>query len=118
MYQRCRQATGLYDVLFGGMTVVLVGDAGQFPPVASKFCVWDNNISARRQAEQFKGWTTYRLFTESVKLEKSVRIDPDDPDAEFFAAFSMRLRDGACTEDDWKIISKKCTKDQLSIDGE
>lgn len=34
--KHCRQATGKTDELFGGISIILVGDPGQLPPVADK----------------------------------------------------------------------------------
>ncbi|KAL9954795.1 hypothetical protein ACROYT_G042374 [Oculina patagonica] len=34
--RRCRQATGISDKLFGGLSLILFGDPGQSPPVADK----------------------------------------------------------------------------------
>ncbi|CAB3988330.1 ATP-dependent DNA helicase PIF1 [Paramuricea clavata] len=34
--RRCRQATGLKDILFGGKSIILIGDPAQLPPVADK----------------------------------------------------------------------------------
>ena len=34
--KRCRQATGKTDEVFGGISIILVGDPGQLPPVADK----------------------------------------------------------------------------------
>jgi len=33
--KQCRQATGLTDELFGGNSIILFGDPGQFPPACS-----------------------------------------------------------------------------------
>lgn len=34
--RRCRQATGLHEILFGGKSVILFGDPAQLPPVGDK----------------------------------------------------------------------------------
>lgn len=34
--KRCRQATGQHDEIFGGKSIILVGDPAQLPPVADK----------------------------------------------------------------------------------
>lgn len=34
--KRCKQATGCYDKILGGKSLILIGDPGQLPPVADK----------------------------------------------------------------------------------
>ena len=34
--RRCRQATALKDKLFGGKSIILIGDNAQLPPVGDK----------------------------------------------------------------------------------
>jgi len=34
--KRCRQGTGVVDKPFGGISIILVGDIAQFPPVGDK----------------------------------------------------------------------------------
>jgi hypothetical protein len=34
--RRCKQATGCYDILLGGKSLILIGDPGQLPPVVDK----------------------------------------------------------------------------------
>jgi hypothetical protein len=34
--RQCRQATGLHEQIFGGKSIILIGDPGQLPPVCDK----------------------------------------------------------------------------------
>ena len=34
--RQCRQATALHEQLFGGKSIILIGDPGQLPPVGDK----------------------------------------------------------------------------------
>ena len=34
--KRCRQATGQQDEVFGNISIILIGDPAQLPPVADK----------------------------------------------------------------------------------
>ena len=34
--KRCRQATGQQDEVFGNVSIILIGDPAQLPPVADK----------------------------------------------------------------------------------
>ena len=38
---RCKQAIGVSSLLFGGTSVILVGDVGQLPPVTDKVIYHD-----------------------------------------------------------------------------
>ena len=59
--RRCRQATGLKDKLFGGKSVILIGDPAQLPPVADKPLYHSNPSNAI--AEQ--GFLAYNIFCAS-----------------------------------------------------
>eukprot|EP00978_Attheya_sp_CCMP212_P039456 scaffold205276_cov24-Attheya_sp.AAC.1 len=76
---------------FGGITIVLAGDPGQLPPVKGN-AVW--NKKASNKGHDADGYSLYQLFGNVVKLEKNVRIDPNDRDAVIFNDFQIRLRDG------------------------
>eukprot|EP00957_Ditylum_brightwellii_P192621 14665463-Ditylum_brightwellii.AAC.1 len=74
------------SIPFGGVTVLLVGDPAQLPPV--------------------KGQTL--MFTSVVELVENNRLDRSDPDAVLFYDFLQRLWDGKNTEEDWMILQQKC----------
>lgn len=57
--KRCRQATGLTDQLFGGMSIILVGDPAQLPPVADK-PLYHSKPSSTLQEQ---GHLAYFMFT-------------------------------------------------------
>ena len=40
--RRCKQATGVSTLTFGGISMILVGDVGQLPPVSDKV-IYHNN---------------------------------------------------------------------------
>ena len=40
--RRCRQATGRMTELFGGISLILVGDVAQLPPVSDKVLFHSN----------------------------------------------------------------------------
>ena len=62
--KRCRQATGLTDELFGGKSIILVGDPGQLPPVSDK-PLYHSKPSTSLQEQ---GHLAYLMFDTVVKL--------------------------------------------------
>ena len=42
---RCKQATGMHNQVLGGKSLILIGDPGQFPPVADK-PLYQNKLSS------------------------------------------------------------------------
>ena len=62
--KRCRQATGLTDQLFGGKSIIFVGDPGQLPPVADKPLYHSKPSGALQE----QGQLAYFMFTTVVKL--------------------------------------------------
>eukprot|EP00978_Attheya_sp_CCMP212_P012705 scaffold31798_cov51-Attheya_sp.AAC.1 len=65
--------------------------------------VW--NKKASNKGHDADGYSLYQLFGNVIKLEKNVRIDPNDRDAVILNDFQIRLRDGLCTEEDVKLAS-------------
>lgn len=114
MHLRLQQAMG-NDEIFGGLPVVLCGDPGQLPAVASPYLLWSENIrSGAKDSDDRNGCMMYKLFENSVKLVKNNRVNPDDPDSVFFESFLVRLRDGNCTHDDWKKVKQICSNGSMS----
>ena len=62
--KRCRQATGLTDELFGGKSIILVGDPGQLPHVADKPLYHSNPSNSLQE----QGYLAYFMFNTVVKL--------------------------------------------------
>eukprot|EP00957_Ditylum_brightwellii_P001382 108149-Ditylum_brightwellii.AAC.1 len=52
------------SIPFGGVTVLLVGDPAQLPPVKSQ-TLWNYNSS---NANDSRGFNGYRLFTSVIEL--------------------------------------------------
>ena len=94
------------SIPFGGVTVLLVGDPAQLPPVKGQ-TLWNQNSS---NADDSRGFNVYRMFTSVVELVENNRLDRSDPDAVLFYDFLQRLRDGKNTEEDWLILRQKCSR--------
>eukprot|EP00978_Attheya_sp_CCMP212_P017539 scaffold46862_cov30-Attheya_sp.AAC.2 len=89
MNSRLIQIMCSQEPLFGGITIVK-GNA-----------VW--NKKASNKGHDADGYSLYQFFGNFVKLEKNVRIDPNDRDA----------RDGKNTEEDVKLVRKLCSRHSM-----
>ena len=60
--RRCRQATGKTDEVFGGLSIILVGDPGQLPPVADKPLYHSKPMTPLSE----QGHLAYHMFTNVI----------------------------------------------------
>ena len=98
--KRCRQATGLTDELFGGKSIILVGDPGQLPPVGDKPLYHSKPSTALQE----QGHLAYLMFDTVVKLTINQRVQGYSPEQVKFRDLLMRLRTGDCNQDDWNLL--------------
>ena len=98
--KRCRQATGLSDQLFGGKSIVLVGDPAQLPPVADKPLFHPQPSNALQE----QGHLAYFMFDTVVKLTFNQRVKGSSPEQSRFRDLLNRLRRGDCTQNDWTLL--------------
>ncbi len=68
--KRCKQATDLYDEVFGGKSLILIGDPGQLPPVADKPLYHSKPLNAVGE----QGCQAYYTFDKVVKLTVNQRV--------------------------------------------
>ena len=94
--KRCRQATGLTNQLFGGKSIILVGDPAQLPPVGDKPLYHSKPSSSLQQ----QGHLAYFMFNTVVKLTTNQRVKGSTPEQIRFRELLNRLRTGDCTQDD------------------
>lgn len=107
--RRCRQATGLQEVLFGGKSVILTGDPAQLPPVGDKSLYHSKPSSTIGE----QGYCAYQMFVHVVILSVNQRviIIGSNHDQILFRALLLRLRNRETTHDDWKqLLSRQPTK--------
>ena len=103
--KRLRQATGkLYQPL-GGISIMLLGDFGQLPPVGDKPIYASLSQSSSLLAQH--GHSIYGLFETVVMLSENIRQAGSNPEAEEFRAILLRLRDGQTTQDDWMTLCQR-----------
>ena len=98
--RRCRQATGFKDSLFGGKSIILIGDPGQLPPVGDKPLYHDK--PSNPIAEQ--GYLAYRMFDNVVELDVNQRVRGNEKDQVIFKGILSRLRTAEITLSDWKLL--------------
>ena len=84
--RRCRQATGMHEVLFGGKSVILFGDPAQLLPVGDKPLYHSKPSSAI--AEQ--GYCAYQMFDKVVILRVNQRLLGSEVDQALFKQLLMR----------------------------
>lgn len=108
--KRLRQATGIENEFFGGISVILIGDPGQLLLVggAPLYQFPQTSILATH------GFNCYLEFKHAVCLEISVRQQnlKNDENQEKFIKLLMRIRDGINDQDtinDWQFLLKRQT---------
>jgi len=91
---------------FGGISVVLIGDPAQLPPVCST-ALYSRATST--QALVNKGEILYSMFTKVITLTEIRRqvAEENDVDQATFIDILSRVRIGACTIEDWKFLQTR-----------
>ena len=98
--RRCRQATCLKDTLFGGKSIILIGDPGQLPPAADKPLYREKPSNPVGD----QGYIAYKMFDKVVILDVNQRVRGSEEDQTIFKGILSRLRSGEVTVDDWKLL--------------
>ena len=101
--KRLRQATGKLHVPLGGISVLLLGDFGQLPPVGDRAIYSPPSGSLLGD----HGHSIYTLFATVVILMENVRQAGNNPEAESFRELLLNIRDGNITQDDWKKLQER-----------
>ena len=97
---RLRQAfPNAADQVFGGRSVILVGDFGQLPPVGDS-PVWSEPKTSR--AMEKRGQSAFATFTTAVVLDRVVRQAGDTS----FRNALLRLRDAETTDADYDLFCR------------
>ena len=89
---------------FGGVSICMLGDFGQLPPVLDR-PMFDTASGGGRLSED--GRATFRSFTKAVVLQRVERVRGDDPAQERFRRLLSNVRNGAITQDDYRLLSTR-----------
>ena len=103
--ERLRQAfPNAADQVFGGRSVILVGDFGQLPPVCDA-ALWSEPSTSRPLDK--RGQSAFSTFHTAVVLDRVVR---QAGDTEFSNAL-LRLRNAETTDADYKLFAERFEND-------
>ena len=110
--KRCRQSSGAKENLFGGKSIILIGDPAQLPPVSDKPLF---HAKPSNQIVQ-QGYYAYMMFNHVVTLTVNQRVKGTDPEQIVFRDFLLRLRNGEISENDWKLLLTRQPSQANNID--
>ena len=96
--RRCHQATGHMNVAFGGLSIILVDDIAQLPPVGDKVLYHSKPSGEIR----LQGFCAYSKFNVVVKLTVNHRAGAGS--GEQFRSLLLRLRNGGSIHEDWQLL--------------
>ena len=109
---RCRQATGLADQGFGGISVILVGDIAPLSPVGDKALFH----SFPKSDKQIQGHLIYKEFKQVVTLSVNHRVDGKSNDQACFRDLLNRACNGESTIADWQTLLSRAPENVTNIE--
>ena len=108
---RCRQATGKENKLFGDISIILVGDIAQLPPVGDKPLFH----SMPKTDKQVQGLLMYHQFKTVVSLTENQRVKGNNAEQTNFRQLLTRARNGDSTESDWETLLSRTANEVHNI---
>ena len=111
--RRCRQATTKNHEPFGGISIILVGDIAQLPPVGDKVLYYKRHDGETDTL----AFMMYRKFETVKKLTKNERSTGDGDSQEQFRNLLYNLRNGDSSVDDWhRLLTRTPDKIRKDVD--
>ena len=95
--KRLRQAMSQPDLPFGGLSIILVGDFLQLPPVIDR-PLWKTDLPI--SSEHIEGLVVFSLYDKVIILKKQMRQEPDEIQLQ---ELIDRIRDGKCRLSDYQL---------------
>lgn len=92
------------DQPFGGVSICLLGDYGQLPPVMDR-PMFDETCGGGQLSED--GRFSFRSFTNAVVLRRVERVRGDSDEQHRFRQLLLNLRDGTVTVDDYRLLASR-----------
>ena len=97
--RRCKEATGHNTLPFGGISIILVGDIAQLPPITDQVIYHKKSKSDLA----LEGYCVYCKFDTVVKFEVNERARGSSNDQHLFRQLQVRAMDGNSSADDWNL---------------
>ena len=104
--------TGKLNEPLGGISMILLGDFAQLPPVGDKLIYATSPSSILGQ----HGYSIDTLFETVVMLRQNIRQAGNNPQAEVFRQLLMRMRNGQSTQCDWQKLFER-TPQHINTDN-
>ena len=112
--RRCRQAKAREDMPFGGISVILVGDIAQLPPVIDKPLYHKNPLNQLEIA----GFAVYNLFNLVIELKVNQRSTGSSESQQSFRRALLNVRNGTSDITDWNLFLSRTVSNNNPITPE
>ena len=111
--RHCKQATSCETSPFGGISIILVGDIAQLPPVTDKV-VYHNKPSGNLGTA---GFCAYRQLIKVIRLTVNEMAKGSDSVREDLRNLQITIRDGNCSVDQWNLLLTRTPNNVNNLDS-